>query len=135
MTDHFFKFQVQRNSYSRICNQSSSAPSYVVFDESTLFSVLANHFPPSFVDTYNLSKLSLGCFLVFLSICTSSFLVHFKNGPDYFTSGKAMVFIPFIRFPWYCLVSSSFLFLPRCFLNFSFISTFLMVSDSNIPTY
>ena len=67
--------------------------------------MLASCFPPSFLDTFSLST-SLGCkalcivmsFLVLLSICLSSSLVHFKNGPMYLTRGTIQVFIPLIRF-------------------------------------
>ena len=53
-----------------------------------------------------LSMLSLGCkalriiisFLVFLPTMWNSFLVHFKNGPEYLTRGTVHVFISFIWF-------------------------------------
>ena len=101
-------------------------------------------FPPFFPKTYNLSTSSLGCkalcmvisFLILWSICLSSSLLYFKKGFEYLTWGTALVFIPFIRFLLYSLLSSSFLVLLRySFFNFSFISTCLMVSASNIPKY
>ena len=96
--------------------------------------MLANPLPPSFLDTYSLSTLSLESkvlhmvisFLVFWPICLTSSLVYFKNGPEYFTKGTAPIFILLLRFLRFCLVSSSFLFLLRySFLIFSFISTYL----------
>ena len=68
--------------------------------------MLANRLPPSFLETYNLSTSSQGCnawcivisFLVILSICLSSSLVHLRKSPEYLTSGTAQVFIPLIRF-------------------------------------
>ena len=79
----------------------------------------------SFFDTYSLSTSSLRSkaqcivmgFLVFWSICSSVY-VHFKNGPEYLTKGTVQVFISFIIILPYSLVSSSFLFLLRYFLNF-----------------
>ena len=51
-------------------------------------------------------------------------------------AGRSQLFIPFMRFLLYILVSSRFLFLFRhSFLIFSFISTCLMVSASNIAKY
>ena len=52
---------------------------------------VASPLPPSFLNTYGLSMSSLGCkafcivinFLVLWSICLSSFLIHFKNDPEY----------------------------------------------------
>ena len=86
-------------------------------DASTLFSMLVSPLPLSFLDTYSLSTSSLGCnalymvisFLVTWSICLSSSLVHFKNGPEYLTRGTVQVFIPLISFLLYILVSSSFI--------------------------
>ena len=49
--------------------------------------------------------------------------------------GTAQVFISLMKFLLYSLVSSTFLVLLRCFWIFSFISTCLMVSTSNIPKY
>ena len=82
------------------CNQSASK----IFmwslsrwiDASTLSSVVSSPLPPSLLDTYNLSMSSLGCnalcmvisILVLWSICSSSSLDHFKNGPEYLTRGK-----------------------------------------------
>ena len=61
-------------------------------DASTLSSMVASPLSP-FLNTYNLSTLSLRCnalfmvinFLVFWSICWSPSLIHFKNGPEYIT--------------------------------------------------
>ena len=72
-------------------------PSSRYIDVPTLFSMLANALPPFFLDTYNLSTSSLGCnalcmvisFLVLWSLCLSSYLVHFKNGPEYLTRSAA----------------------------------------------
>ena len=87
-------------------------------DASTLFSMLVNPLPPSFLDTYILTTSSLGCnalcmvisVLVLWSICLRSSLVIFKNGPKYLT---APVFIALIRFILHSFVSSSFLVLLR----------------------
>ena len=73
-----------------------------------------------FLDTYSLSTSFLGykalyivlSFLVLWSICLSSSIVHFKNGPEYLTPGITQVFIPLMRFLLYSLVSNSFLVLP-----------------------
>ena len=54
-------------------------------------SMLASPLPSSFLDTYNLSMSPLGYkalfivigFLILWSICWSSSIVHFKNGPEY----------------------------------------------------
>ena len=101
--------------------------------------MLVSPLPPSFLDTYSLSMSSLGCnafcmvisFLVLWSICLSSSLNHFKNGPKYLTKGTSQVFIPLIRFLVYSFVLSSFLVLPRySFLSFSFISSCLMIFPS-----
>ena len=55
-------------------------------------------------------------FLLLWSICWSSSLVHFKNGPGYITRGTAQVFILLMR---YSLGSSCFFVLLRySFLNF-----------------
>ena len=83
--------------------------------------MLASSLPPSFLDTYSLS---LGCnalcvvisFLVLWSICFSSSLVHFRNGPEYLTTGTDQVFIPLMRFRLESIVSSSFLVLLRLLL-------------------
>ena len=100
--------------------------------------------PLPFLKTYSLSISLLVCealytvisFLVHLSFCISSSLVHFKNGPEYLTIRTAQVYIPFIRFLLYSLVSSNFLVLLRySFESFSFISTCLMVPVSNISMY
>ena len=96
-----------------------------LIDVSMLFSMLASPLPSS-LDTYSLSISSLGCkalcivlsFLVFVSICWNSSLVHFKNGPKYLTRRTAQLFILFIRFLPYSFVSSSFLILLRYFKKF-----------------
>ena len=62
-------------------------------DASTLSSMLVSPLLASFLDTYSLSTSSLGCnalcmvisFLPLWSICLSSSLVHFRNGPEYLT--------------------------------------------------
>ena len=60
-------------------------------------------------------------FLVLWSICLSSSLVYFKNGPEYLTRGTAQVFIPLTRFLQQSFVSSNFLALLRyAFLIFLF---------------
>ena len=46
-------------------------------------------------------------FLVLWSVCWSSFLVYFKNGPDYFTKRTALVCISLMRFLLCSLVSRS----------------------------
>ena len=79
-------------------------------------SMLASPLPPSFLDTYSLSTLSLGCnalcmvisFLVLWSICLSSSLVHLRKCPEYLTRGTAQVFIPLMRFLLESFVPSSF---------------------------
>ena len=100
--------------------------------------------PPPFIDTYSQSTSSPGCkvpcivisFLVLLSICLNSSLVHYKNGTGYFTWVTAQVFIPLIRFLLYSFISGSFLVLLRySFFYFSFISTCFIVSAFNIHKY
>ena len=101
--------------------------------------MLVSNLPLSFLDTYSLSMSSLGhnalcmviSFLVFRSICLSSSQIYFKNDPKYLMRETAEVFIPFI----FSLVSCSFLVLRYSFLIFSFSSTCLIVSASNIPKY
>ena len=74
-----------------------------------------------FLDTYSLSTSSLGCkalcivtsFLVLWFIWWSSFLVLFKNGPEYLTWEIVLVFIYLLIFLLCCLVSSSFFVLLR----------------------
>ena len=91
---------------------------------------------PPFLDTYSLSLSSLGCktlciissFLVLWSIYLSSFLVHFKN----VTRVTAKVFIPFMRFLLYSLVSISFLVLLK--YSFFFLS-FLLVWWCPLPMF
>ena len=92
--------------------------------------MLANRLFP-FLKTNSLPMSSLGCkvlcivmsFLVFLSICLSSSLVHFKNGPEYLMSRTALIFIPLMRFLIYSLVLSSFLVIRRYFLKHFFFHT------------
>ena len=87
--------------------------------------MLASPLPPSFLETYSRSTSSLGCnalcivisFLVLLSICLSSSLVHLIMGPEYLTRGTAQVFIPLIWFLQLSFVSSSFLVLLRYYYN------------------
>ena len=45
--------------------------------------------------------------VILFSICWSSSLVHFKNGPEYLTRGTEHVFIPLMRFLLRSLLSSS----------------------------
>ena len=96
---------------------------------STLSSVLVSLLPPSLHDAYSLSTSFLGCnvlcmvisFLVLWSICLSSSLVHFKNGPEFLTGRTAQIFIPLIRFLLWIFVSSNFLVVLRyTFLIFFF---------------
>ena len=104
-----------------------------------LSSMLVSPLPPSLLDTYDLSTSSLRCnglymvisFLVLWSICLSSSLIHFKNGPEYLTRKKAQILIPLTRFLLWSSGSSEILF----FKFFSFISTCLIVSASQIPKY
>ena len=85
-------------------NQSSSALFYVVFESlyrcvNAVFNA-ASPLSPSLLDTHSLSTSSLGCntlgmiisFLVLLSICLSSSLVHFTNGPEYITRGPPSIY-------------------------------------------
>ena len=83
--------------------------------------MLASPLPPSFLDTYSLSTLSLGCnalfmvisFIVLWSICLRSSLVYLKKRPEYLTWDTVQVFIPLMRFQRESFVSSSFLVLLR----------------------
>ena len=96
----------------RLCKSSSHC-----IDASTLAWMLLGPLPPSFLDTYSLSVLSVGyktlyiviTFLVLWSICLSSSLVHFKNCPEHLTRGTALLFIPLMRFLQWNLVLCSFL--------------------------
>ena len=110
-------------------------------DALTLSSMPESPLPPSFLTTYRHSTSSLECnalcmiisFLVLWSVCLS-FLVYFKNGPEYLTRGTAQVFIPLIRFLFHSFVSSSFLVLLRySFLIFSLIASSLIVLASKMP--
>ena len=103
--------------------------------------MLVSPLPPSFLDTYSLSTLSLGwnalcmviSFLILWSICLSSSLSHFSKDPEYLPKGTVQVLIPLIRFLINSFVFSSFLVLLRySFWILSFVSTCLMVSASNI---
>ena len=128
-------FLISITSLSLLFFMYSSSP-YI--DALTLSLMLANPLPPSFLDTYNQSISSLGCealcivigFLVIWIICLSSSLVYFKNGPVYLSRVTAQVFIPLMIFLLKFSRSSEIL-----FFIFSFISTCLMVSASNIPEY
>ena len=111
-------------------------------DVPKLSSMLASPIPPTSLDTYSLWTSCLGCnalrmvisFIVLWSICLSSSVVHFKNGPEYLTKDTALVFIALIRFLQHSFVLNRYLaFLIYFFLNFSFISTCLMVSASKMP--
>ena len=90
-------------------------------DASTLSSMLVSPPPPSFLDTYSLSLSSRVCnslcvvisLLILWSICLSSSLVRFKNGPEYLTRHITQVFILLIRFLRHSFVSSCFLVLLR----------------------
>ena len=93
-----------------------------------------------FLDTYSLFISSLGCkalcivirLLVLLSISWKFSLVHFKNDPEYLTRCLSLWwdfcnivwFRVFFSFSWDIL-----------FLDFSFVSTCLMASASNILKY
>ena len=76
----------------------------------------------SFLDAHSLSTSVYISSIVFLfssPFVKALFLVHFKNGPEYFTKGTIQVFISLTRFLQYHLVSSSFLVLQKySFFNF-----------------
>ena len=106
-----------------------SSCSYI--DVSTLSSMRANPFLPSFLDTYCLSISFLWCtalcivinFLVLWSIFLSSSPVHLKNSPEYLTRRIAQVFILLIRIQPPSFISKSFLVSLRySYLIFSFVS-------------
>ena len=88
----------------------------------------ASPHPIPFLDTYNLSisflEFKALCnvieFLASPSICLSSSLVYFKNGPEYLTKGTAQVFIPSMRFLLQILVLENFSFVGGIFFSFSF---------------
>ena len=92
-----------------------------LIDISTLSWMLVSPLPSSLLDTYSLSIIYLVCkalcidmsLLVLCSICWSSSLVHFNNGPEHLTRETTQVFILLMRFLLYSLVSSSFLILLR----------------------
>ena len=65
---------------------------------------------PSFLDTYSLSTCIVISFPVLRSICRSSSLVYFKNGPENLTRSSVLVFIPLMRF---LLCSLYFVMVPR----------------------
>ena len=97
--------------------------------------------PHSFLDTHSLSVSSQGCkvlclvssLLVLWSICLSSSLVHFQNPRGFLTSRAAKMLLPLMRLLLFNMVLDSVLVLLRySFFIFSFISTCLMVSTSNI---
>ena len=122
------------------CVYSSNA--WIV--ESTQSSMLTRPLPPSFLEMYSLSVSYLGCsalcivisVLVLWSICRSSSLVHFKNGPEYLIIGAAQVFYSSENDLLQSLVSKSFLVLLRySFFTFLFFSVCLIVSASNMPRY
>ena len=100
----------------RFCMSSSG-----FIDESTLSSMLASRLPPSLIDTHSLSTAFLGfnplcmviIFLVLWSICLSSSLVRFNNGPEYLTRETAQILIPLTSFLLLSFVSSNFLALLR----------------------
>ena len=109
-------------------------------DISTLSSMLVSPLPPSFLDTYSLSRSSLRCnalcMVISFLVLWSIYLVHLRKGPEYLTKGTAQVFIPLIRFLLLSFVSSSFLVLLKySFWILFFISTCLIVSASKIPKY
>ena len=100
-------------------------------------------FLPLFL-TYRQLTSSLECkalcigfsFFVLWSICLSSSLVHFKIGLKYLMRETAWVFIPFIKFLLYSLISNNFLFFwDTLFYFIPFTTTSLMVSASNILKY
>ena len=104
-------------------------------DAPTLSLLLASPLLPPFFDTHSLSISSLGykaswiviSFFVFWSICRSSSIVHFKNGPEYLTGWwwTTQLFIFLIRFLLQSLVSRKFLVrLSYSFCYFFFPSRF-----------
>ena len=104
--------------------------SSLCIDVSTLSSMLTSPLPRSFLDTcqwhmsvsMSFMRFNTFClvisFLVLWSICLSSSLVYFNNGPKYLTTGIVQDFIPFITFQRYNFVSSRFLVLLRSYLNY-----------------
>ena len=70
-----------------------------------------------------------------LLICLNFSLVHFKKGSEYLMKETIQVFISLMRFQLKLLFSRHFLVLSLSFLTFSFLSIYLMVSSSNIPSY
>ena len=102
--------------FSRVflCNLRSGC-----IDASTLSLILASPLPSSFLDTYSLSMLSLGCKAFYMVISflvpfvLSSSLVYLRKGLEYLTRGTAQVFIPLNWFRPESFVSSSFLVLLR----------------------
>ena len=130
------------------CTHSFSALFYVITESlyrcvNAVFNAGKSSFPLFFWHI-SVSMSSLGCkalrmvisFLVLLSICLRSSLVHFKIGPEYLSSWTAQVFIFFISFLLYSFLSSRFLVFSRySFLTLSFLFTCLMVSVFNTPKY
>ena len=93
---------------------------------------------------YNLSKSSLVCktscivisFFVLWSICLIFFSGPLHEWSRVFYDVSPQVFMPFIKFLLYSFVSSDFLVLQRYSLSiFSFLSTCLIKSASNMPKY
>ena len=105
-------------------------------DTVTLSSMLPNTLLLTFLDSYNISLLSLRYkalsivinFYVFWAICLSFSLVYFKNGPNYLTRETTQLFIALMRFLLQALVSRSFLVrLSYFFLVFFFFHFYLFV--------
>ena len=114
--------------------------------------MLANHLPPSFLDTYCLSPPFLGCkascivmgFLLLRSICWSSSLGHFKNGREYLTRRTAQVsssFLVHLRYSFFNFFLSSLVvrwcplpIFPRvCKFPFLRVFWFFFLLGSSIP--
>ena len=85
---------------------------------------LISPFPPSFLDTYSHSASFLRCFLLWLT----------KNGHRYLMSWTTQVFIRYIRFLIYSLVSSIFCSSEIHFFISFFIYSCLLVSASVFPS-
>ena len=110
-------------------------------DASTQSSVLVSSLPPSFL-FISILEFKAWCkviyFLVFLSICLSSSMVHFRNGPECLTWGTAQLFIPLMRFLLQSLVSWNFLVLVKYsylfFLSFLFSLCPLPIFPHSFPS-